>query len=166
MKRQTIRIAIAILLGVCVNYQAGALGPEMIGKPAPGFSLSPLEGGSAVSVADFRGRVVVIDFWASWCAPCKRSLPQLVTFTSSRAGVKLLAVTIDDEKENAVAFLRRARVSLSSLHDRAKSVAGKYDVPAMPSAVVLDKQGIVRFVHPGYSEADVETIKKEILSLL
>jgi thiol-disulfide isomerase/thioredoxin len=155
-----------VLMVVLWCYPVYALGPEMIGKPAPGFTLAPLNGGAPVSLAELRGNAVVIDFWASWCAPCKRSLPQLAAFASSTSGVKLLAVNIDDEKENAIAFLKRLKMTFSSLHDKSKSVSATYDVPAMPSAVILDKRGVVRFVHPGYTESDIEQIKDEIRSLL
>lgn len=143
-----------------------ALGPGMIGKPAPAFTLKTVDGRSVFSLADLRGQVVIIDFWASWCAPCRQSLPQLAAFEAARAGVKVLAVNIDDERLNAVEFLRRNNVKLTSLYDETKRVADRYDVPEMPSALIIDKKGMVRFIHPGYTEREIEIIKKEVESLL
>lgn len=78
----------------------------------------------------------------------------------------MLAVNIDDERSNAIEFLRRNKVKLTSLFDETKRVANRYDVPEMPSAVIVDKNGVVRFVHAGYTERDIEIMKKEVESLL
>ncbi len=143
-----------------------ALGPEWIGKPAPEFTLKTLDGKASHSLEDFMGQVVVIDFWASWCAPCRRSLPKLAALEAGLSGVKVLAVNIDDEQRNGAEFLKQYRVRLLALYDASKTVAAQYDIPAMPSAIVLDKRGIVRYIHPGYTDGDIETLKKEIQGLL
>ncbi|MEK9138794.1 MAG: TlpA disulfide reductase family protein [Bacteroidota bacterium] len=148
MHRAVVRIGLAVALGVSTTL---AMGPELIGKPAPGFTLTSVDGRSTLSLAELRGHVVIIDFWASWCAPCSRSLPQLAAFEAKLSGVRILAVNIDDVRENAVEFLKQHRVKLTSLYDDTKRVAGRYNVPAMPSAVVVDRYGVVRFVHAGYT---------------
>jgi cytochrome c biogenesis protein CcmG/thiol:disulfide interchange protein DsbE len=154
--------ALAALRG----HDARALGPEWIGKPAPGFTLKTIDGVSDLSLEDLRGYVVVIDFWASWCAPCRRSLPGLALMESGMKGVKVLAINIDDEPQNGIEFLRRNRVSLIALYDRDKKVVSRYDIPAMPSALIIDKKGIVRFLHPGYTADDLESFRKQIEGLL
>ncbi|MBM2839708.1 MAG: peroxiredoxin [Bacteroidetes bacterium] len=158
-----------LTIAIVVSFAASnvfALGPEMIGKPAPAFTLKTIDGHSILSLDALRGQVVIIDFWASWCAPCRRSLPQLVALEAGKAGVKLVAVNIDDDRKNGVEFLKRNRISLVSLYDEAKHVVDQYDVPAMPSALIIDKRGVVRFVHAGYTESDIEIIKKEVERLL
>ncbi len=163
MLRMLFNVMIAAACCVSTVY---ALGPEMIGKPAPAFTLRTVDGCSALSLADMRGQVVIIDFWASWCAPCQRSLPQLAALESGKAGIRILAINIDDDRANAVEFLKRNRVKLTSLFDETKKVADSYDVPEMPSALIIDKKGVVRFVHAGYTERDIEIMKKEVEGLL
>lgn len=161
------RTVFALLAGCVLSVSTGyALGPEMIGKPAPSFTLKTVDGRASLSLADLRGNVVIIDFWATWCAPCRHSLPQLATLEAGQHGVKVIAINIDDERENAMAFLNSNRVHLISLYDEAKHVVGRYDVPAMPSALVVDKSGVVRFIHGGYTENDVATMMREARSLL
>lgn len=143
-----------------------ALGPEIVGKPAPSFSLKTIDGRATLSLSEMRGQVVIVDFWASWCVPCQHSLPELAAFETSLKGLRVLAINIDDERQNALEFLTRNRVKLTSLYDENKHVVGSYDIPAMPSALIIDQQGIVRFVHGGYTERDMPIMMKEARSLL
>jgi thiol-disulfide isomerase/thioredoxin len=145
---------------------AFALGPEMIGKPAPAFRLQTIDGRSTISLDDCRGKVVIIDFWASWCAPCRQSLHKLAVLEAANSKVRLLAITVDDERKNAVEFLKRNGIKLTSLYDELKRVADRYSVPAMPSALIIDARGVVRFVHAGYSESEIEVMRKEVEGLL
>ncbi|MDH3253337.1 MAG: TlpA family protein disulfide reductase, partial [Ignavibacteria bacterium] len=143
-----------------------AVGPEWVGKPAPDFTLATIDGQSDLSLKDLRGYVVVLDFWASWCAPCRRSLPELALLESGMKGVKVLAINIDDERQNGIDFLKRNRVSVIALYDKDKEVVSRYDIPAMPSALIIDKKGIVRFLHVGYTADDLDGFKKQIEGLL
>lgn len=160
------RLSIALIAFCCIASQGLALGPDWVGRSAPEFTLKTLDGRSTLSLSDFRGQVVVIDFWASWCAPCKRSLPKLDALAAALKGVAVLAVNIDDERRNGLEFLRQRGIRLTALHDAAKEVVAGYDVPAMPSALVVDRKGIVRFVHAGYTDGDIEQIRKQIQELL
>ncbi len=157
-----------VLAGMWVLFTTTslALGPEWTGKPAPDFTLKTIDGRASLSLHELQGSVVVIDFWASWCAPCRRSLPLLASLEASRKGVKVLAINIDDERKNGVEFLKRIRSSLVALYDEQKKVVTKYDVPSMPSAIIIDRHGIVRFIHAGYTENDLAEFRKEIDALL
>ena len=143
-----------------------ALGPEWFGGKAPDFTLETIDGRAKLSLSDLRGQVVVVDFWATWCAPCKRYLPRLAELEIAHDGVRVLAVNIDDERRNAVEFLKRNRIHLTALFDEKKEVVEEYGVSAMPSAFVIDKRGVVRFVHTGYTDNEVEQIKNEVEDLL
>ena len=158
-----------LTLGIVTAIHASsalALGPEMIGKPAPAFRLQTIDGRSTISLEDCRGKVVIIDFWASWCAPCRRSLHKLAALEAANSMVRLLAITVDDERQNAVEFLKRNSIRLTPLYDDMKRVAGQYGIPEMPSALIIDARGVVRFVHAGYSESEIEVMRKEVEGLL
>jgi peroxiredoxin len=137
------------------------------GQKAPNFSLPTLSGGT-MSLAQQRGKVVIVDFWAQWCEPCKKELPQLDKLQKEFAGknVVILAVNLDKSRDNAVALARQLGLSLPVLLDPAGSVAATYDLPKMPTSFVVDKKGIVRFVHEGFEgSSDVERFKSELSQL-
>ena len=134
------------------------------GQRAPEFSLPSLKG-STVTLSSLKGKVVLIDFWAQWCEPCKKELPQLDRLAKEYAakGVVIVAVNIDKQRENAERMVKQLGVSLPVLLDPAGSVAGSYDLPKMPTSFVVDKKGIVRFVNEGYDgPKDVDRFKQEL----
>jgi peroxiredoxin len=134
------------------------------GQHAPEFSLPSLSG-STMALSSMRGKVVLIDFWAQWCEPCKKELPQLDKLSKEYAGkgVVIVAVNIDKQRENAERMVKQLGVSLPVLLDPAGSVAGAYDLPKMPTSFVVDKKGIVRYVNEGFEgPKDVDRFKQEL----
>ena len=134
------------------------------GQRAPEFSLPSLKG-STVTLSSLKGKVVLIDFWAQWCEPCKKELPQLDRLSKEYAqkGVVIVAVNIDKQRENAERMVKQLGVSLQVLLDPAGSVAGTYDLPKMPTSFVVDKKGIVRFINEGFDgPKDVDRFKQEL----
>ncbi|HEY1584681.1 MAG TPA: TlpA disulfide reductase family protein [Polyangia bacterium] len=134
------------------------------GQRAPEFSLPSLKG-STVTLSSMKGKVVLVDFWAQWCEPCKKELPQLDRLAKEYAqkGVVIVAVNIDKQRENAERMVKQLGVSLPVLLDPAGSVAGTYDLPKMPTSFVIDKKGIVRFVNEGFDgPKDVDRFKQEL----
>src|SRR4051794_35701409 len=134
------------------------------GQRAPEFSLPSLQG-STVTLASLKGKVVLVDFWAQWCEPCKKELPQLDRLAKEYAqkGVVIVAVNIDKQRENAERMVKQLGVSLPVLLDPAGSVAGTYDLPKMPTSFVIDKKGIVRFVNEGFDgPKDVDRFRQEL----
>lgn len=156
-------LAAAIL---CAAAFAAGPGP---GAPAPGFSLPRLvDGAGEVDLKSYAGRVVVIDFWASWCAPCAKTLPHLSRLGSGRSDLAVLALSIDEDRAKALDFLGRKekiRPGVTYLHDRKRAVAEAYDLGGMPSLVIVDRKGVVRYRHDGYTEADLKTIESEIAAV-
>jgi peroxiredoxin len=137
------------------------------GQKAPDFSLPTLSG-AKMSLSSLRGKVVIIDFWAQWCEPCKKELPQLEKLAKEFAGkdVVILAVNLDKSKDNAQRLAQQLGLTLPVLLDPAGSVAATYDLPKMPTSFVVDKKGIVRFVHEGFEgSGDVERFRKELTEL-
>ncbi|MEO6950488.1 MAG: TlpA disulfide reductase family protein [Polyangia bacterium] len=135
------------------------------GQKAPGFSLPSLRGPN-VALASLVGRVVVVDFWAQWCEPCKRELPELDKLAKELGGrATIVTVNIDKDRGNAQKLATQLGLSLDVLLDPSGSIAATYDLPKMPSSYVIDKKGIVRFVHEGYENGDIARFKREVSEL-
>ncbi len=136
------------------------------GTPAPAFKLPLLDGDDSIALSDYRGKVVLIDFWASWCAPCKKSLPYMQDLDRRFKDLHLITVNIDDEKENARRFLKEMGVSLTVVHDAQKEVVNAYNIPAMPTAVLVDQYGKIQYVHTGYNEESVRKLEFAVRGLV
>jgi peroxiredoxin len=153
-------LALVLLSGV-------ALAGVGKGQKAPDFSLPTLSG-PKLSLSSLRGSVVIIDFWAQWCEPCKKELPELQKLAKEFGDkdVVILAVNLDKTKENAQRLAHQLGLTIPVLLDPSGSVAGMYDLPKMPTSFLVDKRGIVRYVHEGFDgSADVDRFRKEISEL-
>jgi peroxiredoxin len=139
----------------------------LIGKPAPAFRLIQLDG-QAVSLTSFEGKVVVLDFWASWCGPCMKSLPAVHELVSSfdSQQVSLLMVNVQETESRASSALERLGLSGSALLDRDGEVSASYQASAIPQTVIIDQQGVVRFVFVGSQQETPAMIKDAIEQLL
>jgi peroxiredoxin len=137
------------------------------GDRAADFEAHALAGGT-VRLSSLRGKVVLLDFWASWCEPCKKELPVLAKLASKLRprGVEIVAVNIDNKRENADAFLKSHGVQLRVLLDPDGKIASKYDPPTMPTSFVIDQQGTIRQVNAGYDDGDEVKIERQLLALL
>lgn len=139
------------------------------GEVAPPIDLPVLNGnGSSLRLADLRGQVVYVDFWASWCGPCRLSLPALQAIYDelSAVGFTVLAVNVDALTEEAEGFMQRYPVSYPVLLDPDGLVPEAYDVLGMPSGYLLDREGVVRKVHTGFRRGDEIKLRDEIKALL
>ncbi len=140
---------------------------HQVGKKAPEFSL-PATNGETVALQSFRGKVVLLNFWATWCGPCREELPELARVQEKyrRRGLAIIAVTVDNELENVRGFLKKYDLKLQALWDKRKKVAGTYGVEKMPSSYLIDRNGVVRFIHRGYNADELKRIENEIDELL
>lgn len=134
-----------------------AVGPR-VGERAPDFTLRTLDG-ATVSLSQFRGRVVILDFWASWCSPCRATMPTLHALWREVAdrGVELVGVSLDRSADAASAYLKangfRDMVALWDSYAAAQAVATQYRVTGIPHTFIIDRAGIVRFNnHPARLE--------------
>jgi len=154
----------AVLGGVVIVPAASALDA---GAKMPEIGLKDLSG-KTVDLAALSGKVVIVDFWATWCAPCKEELPELEKFHKKYAakGLAIVGVSIDKEAGVVKPFLDKLKISFPVVHDGAHSLAGKYSPPRMPSSYIVDKKGIVRYVHGGYRASDAAEFEKQIQELL
>jgi thiol-disulfide isomerase/thioredoxin len=139
------------------------------GQPAPVCSLSEIGGDAPVyDTSQFRGKVVYIDFWASWCAPCAKSFPFLNQMHSALKdkGLQVIGVNLDENPEDAKAFLTNYPVDFFVTKDTGEQCARKFDVKAMPSSYLVDRNGIVRHVHFGFRPGEAEDVRKRVEQLL
>jgi peroxiredoxin len=127
----------------------GQLGVQPIGDPAPDFRLKSTDG-HEVKLSDYRGRPVIVSFWASWCVPCMVEMPELVSFYQKQGGkVALLAVSIDDTAEDAKDYASHNHLPFPILYDGSKRVAAGYDIEGIPALFVVDPDGTIRAHHVG-----------------
>ena len=157
----------ALLLVATMLLAGPARGELKPGRPAIDFDLPTLDG-KRLTLGSLRGQVVLLDFWASWCGPCKQELPELEKLHRQYAGKGLVIVTIniDEERGNAAAMAKRLGLTLPVALDTESKVAARYEPPTMPTSFVVDRGGVVRFVHAGYRAGDLAKLTAEIDQLL
>ena len=174
MRRRSLLFGLtACSLSACAGGMAsggassGGVSHPLVGAPAPAFELRAVLGGEQQSLAAHAGKVVIVDFWATWCQPCKQSFPAYQKLTTELGGeLVVVGISQDDDDKYIRAFLSETGAKFPVVWDEGKSVAKAYDPPSMPTAFVVDKSGIVRFVHVGYRAGDESTLEAEVRSLL
>jgi peroxiredoxin len=132
--------------------------PPMIGKPAPQFTVQDSD--RTVSLSDLKGKVVVLNFWATWCPPCVEEMPSLIQMQQrmENKGVIVLAVSVDDDQSNYQKFLRDNRVNLLTVRDADQKSNNLYGTFKFPETYIIDRNGVVRrkFIGPvDWTQADV-----------
>jgi len=155
-------IPVALAWVVLPLYARGAAD-----KMAPSIAVQTLDG-KTVRLFETSGRVALVDFWASWCEPCKASFPALDALSSSlrERGVDVLAVNVDEKRKNADAFLARQPHTIRVLLDPRMSAAEAFKVNAIPTAFIIDQRGRIRFTHPAYGVEAIDIFRREIAGLL
>ena len=155
----------ALCLGALVCL-AGSRAEMRVGDRFPPLDAFTFAGGI---LPDTAGKVTLVDFWASWCAPCKASFPtyaQLHADYQSR-GFVVVAVSVDENPAAYEAFIRQQKPPFVTVRDQDHRLVGRVDVPAMPTCFLLGRDGRVRFVHQGFHGANtVQDIRREIDMLL
>ncbi|MFA7242156.1 MAG: redoxin family protein [Sulfuricellaceae bacterium] len=136
--------------------------------PAPGFSAPHLLKPSMMKLDDYRGRVVYVDFWASWCPSCRSAFPKIDRIYAKyrERGFDVVAVNQDQELGEALRFAEQQPISFTLVTDRDHSIAERYGVKAMPSAYLIDRKGVVRHIHRGYKQDSAAALEKQIVALL
>ncbi len=152
---------------------AGATGGDSkdgaveVGKHAPDLSIQTVNGQGSVSLDSLQGKIAVIDFWATWCGPCKQSFPRLEALSKRHSGrVAVVGVSVDDEKDGVLPFAKANGASFAIGWDEGHSIANRWHVETMPTTVILDSTGTVRYIHAGYHDDEPEQIDKELLTLV
>jgi len=158
-----------ILLGFSFSIFAATslAASDLIGQFAPDFALKS-SSGENLRLSEYRGDVVMVNFWATWCGPCRQEMPLLDQLYTryQRVGFSLLGVNIDDDSSKAMNMVSELGVSFPVLFDARKDVSRLYEVEAMPVTVLIDREGMVRYVHHGYEPGIEEKYLDQIRSLL
>lgn len=168
----------ALSLVACGGSSDGGKGADsasdeggLVGNPAPNFTVNAITGGSgSVSLKSLRGKVVLVDFWGTFCEPCKKSFPKLQDLNTKYAasGLRIIGISEDesDDKDKIPSFADTYGAKFTLGWDEDKSIARSYKPQTMPSSYIIDKKGVVRFVHVGYHDGEEVEIDKQIKQLL
>jgi peroxiredoxin len=158
--RLALGAALALFASVCVP----AVVPSAV---APDFTLRSMDGPN-LRLQEQRGRVVLVNFWATWCGPCRQEMPHLNRlYEKYRAsGFMLLGVNVDDDSRKAADVATKLGLKFPVLLDSDKKVSRTYDMSAMPATVVIDRNGRVRYIHRGYRDGYEATYDAQIRDLL
>jgi thiol-disulfide isomerase/thioredoxin len=137
------------------------------GDAAPAFSL-PAASGAATTLASLRGSVVYVDFWASWCTPCRRSFPWMNALQAryGAQGLAIVAINVDKRRDDAERFLRDTPAQFAVLYDAQGIVPSAYDVREMPSSFLIDRNGTVVLAEQGFRDERKDAVEARIRELL
>lgn len=156
---------VSALAALCISINLAAAGPLKEGDPFPDLAAYGLEG----NLPDLKGKVVLVDFFASWCGPCKDSFPAMEELHKKYAdkGLIVVAINLDKKKSDMDEFLKKYPASFVILRDAANKLVGEVKIPTMPSSFLLDKSGKVHAAHRGFKgEETKKKYAEEIESLL
>lgn len=156
---------VTLLLGM-ISFNSHAMDLQAMGE-ATDFTLMNNQGEN-VRLEELRGQVVMVNFWASWCGPCRTEMPLMDAIYKKyqKLGFTILAVNVDEDSEDADRFLEQVPVSFPVLYDPESYVSGLYDVKAMPTTLMVDRDGNLRAVHLGYKEGDEAHYEAAIKKLI
>jgi cytochrome c biogenesis protein CcmG/thiol:disulfide interchange protein DsbE len=142
--------------------------PTQPGEPAPEFEGRPLAGRAPIRLADYRGKVVYLDFWASWCQSCRHSLPWMERLHRGHqpAGLEVISVNIDETPADARAFLKRNPVGFPVIEDSQGTIAALYDVQDLPTSFLVDRDGVLLSIHRGFRTADAPRLDAAVAAAL
>jgi peroxiredoxin len=150
---------------MCVS--AASVQAEEMNIPAPDFTLESRQGAN-LRLQDFRGEVVMLNFWASWCGPCRQEMPLMDDLYAQYKdlGFTILAVNVDENRDEAHRFLDKVPVSYPILYDPQSDVSEQYEVQAMPTTLMIDRDGNARFLHRGFQPGYEDEYEAQIRQLV
>jgi len=168
-ERRTVPQARRLALGVLLLAALAATSPVLaidVGATAPDFSLPALGKDARVQLATLRGKVVLVDFWASWCGPCREAMPQYQKmYADGHDGFEIVAVNVDEDVGDAKKFLAEHPVTFTVALDPAGDVPKSFGLVGMPTSYLLDRNGVVRLRYQGFRAQDLDALRKQIHEL-
>lgn len=153
----------AFALMLCAATVSGSAA----GETAPNVELRGAKG-PRVRLADFRGKIVMLKIWASWCPDCKVMFPELDRLSREfkSQGVEVIAVNVDEHRKNADAFLKTQQYQIRVMFDPRARIPDAFGARGVPSSYLIDQRGRIRFAHEGWDETSDATYRREIMTLL
>ena len=166
MKREILNRMSRLLLFALLIMSLPVAALEL-NKPAPDFTLKALDGKN-IKLSEMAGNVVLINFWASWCGPCREEMPLLNNLHNKYAplGFAVFGVNVEEDVNGAQAFLRDYPVDFPVLLDSSNQVSKQYQVIAMPTTVMVDRDGRLRYLHKGYKTGDEAKYRQMVKKLV
>ncbi len=154
------------VLSLCLLSQATWAVKES--DKAPAVVVPSLKDATTLDLSKLQGKVVLLDFWASWCGPCRKSLPLYNDLRKNFAGqpFEIVAVSVDANKDDAMGFLQKFPLDFLVGWDSSAKLAETYEVPGMPSSYIISPDGIVKHIHKGFHDDEIDKLKQEIQALL
>ena len=151
---------LTLICALALLHAAAAAAVEA-GRPAPDCALAAIGEGKGHSLKQFQGKVLYVDFWSSWCGPCAKSFAFMNDLHKSLKdrGLQVIGVNLDETPEDAQAFLARHPAEFTVLADAAQQCAKDFDVKAMPSSYLIDRDGVVRHVHYGFRPEEAKAFQ-------
>ena len=167
MKNKLFKILTISSLALVISMPASYAASEKLSGKASNFTLKS-RSGKNIKLSDMRGKVVMLNFWASWCGPCRKEMPILEKIHKKykRLGFTLLGVNVEENSSAAKNYLKDVKVSFPILFDRTNKTSKLYNVSAMPTTVLIDRNGNKRFIHKGYKDGYEKDYRKQIKKLL
>ncbi len=157
---RTLGLVVAMLAVVASGCEGGlgdrpsAGAPEA--KPAPTIDVPRLDGSGRYSNASLKGKVTLVNFWASWCPPCRSEMPAIAAFARAHPEIRVLGLAVSDKPSNAIAFAKKVNVGYELGADRDGSLSAKFGVPGLPATFVLDSRGDV--ARSAFGEVNAEEL--------
>ena len=158
-----------LLVLLFAAFVSNGICQEKVGSTAPNFEGKTLKS-KELKLSDYSGKVVLLDFWASWCPPCREEMPQLIKFYRAHkdSNFQLIAINIDDKKDNVTHFLDKLfpEPSFPIVLDNNQKIPPLFNIQAMPTTIFIDKKGKIRFWHNGFKDSYVNDFNSELTQLL
>lgn len=157
-------IILSLLLALTLPVGANA---GQVGSSAQDFSLTDLKG-NVVALKQLRGKVVFLDFWAPWCDPCREELPALDVLYKKYGndGFEVIGIDIDDSERLLSEFLQKVPITFTVLSDKKGVTKREYGIRTLPTAFIIGRDGVIRYVHMGFGKEFLQMYEKEIAELL
>lgn len=157
-------LAFTLIMLFIISFSAYAV---QIGAPAPGFSLVDLNG-TIVTLEQFKGKVVFLNFWAPWCVPCRDELPELDKLYKqyNRQGFEVVGISMEPSEAGIRKFMQKVPITFPILIDKSSSVDNAYGVTSLPTGFLVGRDGLIRYRHMGFGKEDLPEYETNITALL
>lgn len=165
MKKRHVLQPLLALAIICFNPLAFAV---EAGSAMPACNVSPIGESQSTDLSQYKGQVIYVDFWASWCGPCAKSFPFLNEMHEQLKGqgLQIVGVNLDENPDEAKAFLAKYPASFTVVADASKQCAKDFQVKAMPSSYIIDRKGVVHHVHLGFRPGEAKEVRMIVEKLL